>query len=67
MLCPDCFGKTKFDRPPCETCGGVGIISCCDGACGEEDKKLRIGIADSDVNYLDADAVRKHRAKLEKE
>lgn len=22
---------------PCRECGGTGIISCCDGACGEEE------------------------------
>lgn len=32
MICPLCHGRpAPF---PCPECGGYGIISCCDGACG---------------------------------
>lgn len=28
-----------FDPAPCRDCGGSGIISCCDGLCGETEDK----------------------------
>lgn len=47
MICPDCHGRGHFYLTnvgdqigmfpamlPCESCGGTGFVSCCDGACG---------------------------------
>jgi hypothetical protein len=35
MTCENCHGiRPKLGEPPCRSCGGTGIMNCCEGPVG---------------------------------
>jgi hypothetical protein len=31
VLCPVCHGKGLVEGAPCQECGGLGLLHCCEG------------------------------------